>query len=317
MNILITGGAGFIGSNLAFFLVKNKHHVWVVDNFITGSKHNLQPLLNNPLFSFINADVSKNKYLQKLKSINFDIIYHLASPASPVQYEKYPLETLLVNSLGSKILLDFIREARQTKFVFASTSEVYGDPLEHPQKESYWGNVNSYGPRSCYDEAKRFGESLCYTYLHKYGVDVRIVRIFNTYGPNMERHDGRVISNFIVQALTGQPITVYGDGKQTRSFCYIADMIEGLWLIGNKKISGEVINLGQNQENSILDIANLIKSLTYSNSSIVFKPLPQDDPKRRQPDISKAKKLLGWKPKTNLKQGLKTTINYFKNRFSL
>ncbi len=317
MNILITGGAGFIGSNLAAYLLQKKHRVWAVDNFITGSKQNIRSLLNNHLFSFLDADVIKNNYLEKFKNIKFDLVYHLASPASPAQYEKYPLETLLVNSVGTKNLLDFVKSQQNTKFVFASTSEVYGDPLEHPQKETYWGNVNSYGPRSCYDESKRFGESLCYTYFHKYSLNITIVRIFNTYGPNMEQHDGRVISNFILQALTAKPITIYGDGKQTRSFCYVADMISALWFVANKKVSGEIINLGQDKETSIIDIAKLIKSLTGSSSKIVFKPLPADDPKRRRPDISKAKKLLGWRPQTELKQGLKLTINYFSQRFFL
>ncbi|MEK9179230.1 MAG: GDP-mannose 4,6-dehydratase, partial [Patescibacteria group bacterium] len=255
--------------------------------------------------------------IQQLSNVAFDNVFHLASPASPVQYIKYPLETLRLNTEGTRLLLEYVKENPATKILFASTSEVYGDPLEHPQKETYWGNVNSFGPRSCYDEAKRFGEALCYSYQHLFNLDIRIVRIFNTYGPNMEQNDGRVISNFITQALSKKPITIYGDGTQTRSFCYVTDLVDGLISMMQADTKGMVINLGNPQEESMIDMARKIKELTSSSSEITYHDLPEDDPKRRRPDVTKAQKYLNWNPKIQLEEGLLKTITYFKERFSL
>jgi len=312
MKILITGGAGFIGSNLGKYLLEKNYQVTAVDNLITGTSKNIEDLLNNPLFKFVEMDITQPDFKDRfIKQEPFDLIFHLASPASPIQYDRYPLETLMVNSLGTKNVLDLSSVNHKTKVIYASTSEVYGDPMIHPQVESYWGNVNSYGPRSCYDESKRFGEALCYTYLNKYQADVRIVRIFNTYGPNMEKCDGRVVSNFIVAAIINAPLIVSGEGKQTRSFCYVSDLIEGLYLMSQKPVQGEVINLGNPNELTILEIAKKIIQLTKSSSKIIFQPLPKDDPKKRKPNITKAKELLGWEPKIDLELGLQKTINYF------
>lgn len=313
--ILITGVAGFIGSNLAEDLILKKNQIFGLDNLITGSEENLKNLKKNPLFSFLQADLIDFNFDSFFSSISFDIVYHLASPASPKQYQKYSIETLKANSLGTINLLEFMVRSKSKVFIFASTSEVYGDPLIHPQREDYYGNVNSFGWRACYDEGKRFGEACCYHYSKKYGLDIRIARIFNTYGPNMEKDDGRVISNFITQALEGKEITIYGDGSQTRSFCYITDMIRGLKLMAEKKIRGEIINLGNPKETKIFEIAQLIKKKVNPSAKINFLPLPADDPKRRKPDISKAKKLLGWQPKVDLNDGLDLTIEYFKKRF--
>lgn len=313
MKILITGGAGFIGSNLAEFYLSNNDEVFVVDSLITGSKANIEALLKNPRFHFYQKDVCTFD-LSPLPS--FDIIYHLASPASPVQYKKYPIETLRVNSEGTYRLLECMKRNKSKIFVLASTSEVYGDPKVHPQTESYWGNVNPVGVRSCYDEGKRFAEALTISYFRKYNLDIRIARIFNTYGPNMEENDGRVISNFVMQALTNKPITVYGNGEQTRSFCYVSDMVQVLSLCGTKPdIAGEIINVGNPEEYSIKEVATIIKKETKSVSEIISKPIDDDDPKQRQPDITKAKKLLGWEPKVTFLEGLHKTLPYFKNRF--
>ncbi len=317
MKILITGGAGFIGSHLTALFLDQGHEVWVIDNLLTSSRKNLDQALGEPRLKFIQADVSLPDSLSEIRNTGFDAVYHLASPASPIQYEKYPLETLKANAFGTYHLLELIRHRPETRFILASTSEVYGDPLVHPQTETYWGNVNPYGPRSCYDEAKRFAEAVSYTYLKKYGADTRIARIFNTYGPNMEKEDGRVISNLIVQALSGSPLTVHGNGEQTRSFCYVTDLVEALAKMAEADIRGEVINLGNPNELSINRIAETIRDLTGSNSEIVHRPLPQDDPQKRKPDIAKAKRLLGWEPKTNLENGLKSTISYFRERFRL
>lgn len=317
MKILITGGAGFIGSNLATKLLNENHEVWVLDNLLTGSKKNIESLMGNKNFTFVQGDVIEVGTIQQFNNILFDCIFHLASPASPVQYVKYPLETLRANSEGTRVVLEYVKKNPTTKIVFASTSEVYGDPLEHPQKETYWGNVNSFGPRSCYDESKRFGEALCYSYQHLFDLDIRIVRIFNTYGPNMEKNDGRVISNFITQALSKKPITIYGDGTQTRSFCYVTDLVDGLTTMMQSDTKGMVVNLGNPQEESMIDMAKKIKKLTASPSEITYNPLPEDDPKRRKPDITKAQKFLNWNPKIQLEEGLLKTINYFKERFSL
>lgn len=310
MNILITGGAGFIGSNLAQFHVHNNDTVTILDNLITGRKENISSILTTPHCTFIEQDITTYDFSQ-LPS--FDIIYHLASPASPKQYKKYPVETLMTNSLGTYNLLEFARKSKNGVFVLASTSETYGDPLVHPQPESYWGNVNPIGLRSCYDEAKRFAEALTMTYFRKYTLDTRIARIFNTYGPNMEKEDGRVISNFIVQALMNKPITVYGDGQQTRSFCFVSDMVEALHkLATTKNIAGEIVNLGNPEERSIREMAELIQLKTGTKSQIVSQPIDEDDPKKRKPDISKANRLLNWEPIIPLEQGINTTIQYFK-----
>ncbi len=308
MRVLITGAAGFIGSHLCERFLKEGHEVIGIDNFITGDKDNIKDFSNHKNFKLIEKDLTSISEIEG----NFDIIYHLASPASPKHYTEYPLETMLVNSLGTKLLLDKARNDK-TIFVYASTSEVYGDPLVHPQKESYYGNVNPVGKRSMYDEAKRFGEALCMVYLRKYNVDVRIARIFNTYGPRMGIDDGRVIPNFMVQAIKDLPLTIYGDGNQTRSFCYIDDMIEGLYRMGTKKaIKGEIINLGNPYEIKIIELADIIEKIVSKKLKREFLPLPEDDPKRRCPDIEKARKILNWKPKVEFARGLKLTYEYFK-----
>jgi nucleoside-diphosphate-sugar epimerase len=305
--ILVTGGAGFIGSHLCEELLKKDYQVVCLDNLITGSEENIKALKNNPNFEFIKADVIQGLDL----NLDLNFIFHLASPASPVDYQKYPEETALTNSLGTLNFLKFAVE-NAVRILIASTSEVYGDPKEHPQKETYWGNVNSFGPRSCYDESKRFGETLTYIYLHKNDVDARIVRIFNTYGPRMRKDDGRAVSNFINQALEGKEMTIYGDGESTRSFCYISDMVDGLIkLMFGDKTKGEVVNIGNPEEYKIIDLANKIKVLTGSQSEIIFKPALPDDPQQRKPDITKAKELLGWEPKVSLEEGLKKTIEYY------
>jgi nucleoside-diphosphate-sugar epimerase len=310
MKILITGVAGFIGSNLAQVLLKKNYEIFGIDNFITGSKRNIGPMLSNKQFHFFSNDICTFNF-NELPAC--DVVYHLASPASPVQYKKFPIETLTTNSEGTQKVLKYVEDNKNIIFVLASTSEVYGDPQIHPQKETYWGNVNPNGVRSCYDEGKRFAEALTFAYFRKYKIDARIARIFNTYGPNMEKDDGRVISNFIMQSLLHKPITLYGTGKQTRSFCYISDMIEALVSIGTKKnITGEVINIGNPHELSITKLATLIKQLTKSSSQISHEPIDEDDPKKRNPDISKAKQLLDWSPKISLEQGIIKTIEYFR-----
>jgi nucleoside-diphosphate-sugar epimerase len=306
MKILVTGGAGFIGSFLCERLIDNDHEVICLDNLSTGKKINIKHLLDKQKFQFFKHDVTEPIDLK------FDLIFHMASPASPIDYQKMPIETSMTNSLGTFNMLKLSRK-NKAKFLITSTSEVYGDPLEHPQKETYWGNVNPFGVRSCYDESKRFSETLTMTFFRKYNLDVRIARIFNTFGPRMRKDDGRAIPNFMVQSLTSKPITVYGDGKQTRSFCYITDMIDGLMsLMFTNNISGEVINLGDTEEKTILSVAKLVKNLTNSDSEIVFRPLPIDDPARRRPDISKAKRLLDWEPKIDFIDGLKRTVEWFK-----
>lgn len=311
MNILITGGAGFIGSHLTKFHLLKGDQVVVVDNFVTGSKGNLKTEINNKNLKIIEADIT-NFDFSKLSG--FDIVYDLASPASPKDFVNLSVEILKTNSLGLINLLDFFVKSGSKTFVFSSTSEVYGDPLEHPQKESYFGNVNSAGIRSCYDEGKRFAEALMMAYFRKYKKDVRIARIFNTYGPFMKRDDGRVVSNFVNQVLNREPITIYGDGTQTRSLCYVSDMVEGLYsLATTNNIPGEIINIGNPNEKTILEIADIIKKLSQSESEIVFKTIGEDDPKKRCPDITKAKNLLNWQPKISLEDGLLKTIEYFKN----
>jgi len=304
---LVTGGAGFIGSHLCEKLLNSGYRVLCMDNFITGRKENIQPLFSNPHFQFLYHDVIKPTDLKE----GVHYIFHFASPASPVHYQWYPLETALVNSTGTKNLLD-VTLGGPTKFLLASTSEVYGDPLVHPQKENYWGNVNTVGPRSCYDESKRLAETLTTIYHQEFGCDVTIVRIFNTYGPRMKKDDGRVVSNFICQAIQNLPLTVYGDGKQTRSLCYIDDLIEGIIkVMFSKTTSGEVFNLGNPHEVTIGELATLIKQFTHSKSEITYYPLPQDDPKQRNPDIQKIQKRLSWSPKVSLEKGLTQTIQWF------
>lgn len=309
MNILIAGGAGFIGSNLTNFHLKRKDTVFVIDNFITGSIENIKPFFKQNSFHFIQEDIVNYNFT---KLPTFDIIYHLASPASPIQYKKYPIETLLANSQGTFKLLEFFKKSKSRSFVLASTSEVYGDPMVHPQLENYWGNVNPVGIRSCYDEGKRFAEALTMAYFRKFKLNIRIARIFNTYGPYMEQNDGRVISNFIIQALTKKPITIYGDGKQTRSFCYVSDMVRGLYLLAStEKIAGEIINLGNPNEKTISQISILIKEMVETKAKIIFQSIDSDDPKKRKPNISKAIQMLKWKPDVSLNTGLQKTINYF------
>lgn len=310
MNILITGGAGFIGSHLTKKYLENDHDVYVIDNLITGSKRNLEDLKLDKLH-FHEADIQAFDY-SSLPQI--DITFHMASPASPIQYKKHPVETLMTNANGTYKLMEAMKSGIIKRLVLASTSEIYGDPLEHPQKETYWGNVHTIGPRACYDEAKRFAEALVSTYYRSYGVSVRIARIFNTFGPNMEVQDGRVVSNFINQCISNQPITIYGTGDQTRSFCYVSDLVQGLVSLAEKSgIDGEVVNLGNPNERTVTELATMVKTLTQSPSEIVYKPIDEDDPKRRKPDISKAKGLLDWTPQVSIEDGLQKTIDYFKN----
>ncbi len=302
---VVTGGAGFIGSHLCRSLLENGHKVICIDNLCTGSRGNVSGLKGD--FEFLEKDVKEGVELEG----PVDSIFHLASRASPVDFLKYPIDILLTNSLGTYNMLKLAKE-KKARFLLASTSEIYGNPLEHPQKETYFGNVNSLGPRSCYDESKRFAESMTMNFHEKFGVDVRIARIFNTYGEFMKADDGRVIPNFINQALRGKDITIYGDGKQTRSFCYVSDLVEGLEKLMVSEHNGTVFNLGSPNELSIIEVANLIKRLTGSDSEIVFKEALENDPERREPDISKARKLLDWKPEVELEEGLKKTIKYFR-----
>ncbi|MCX6816320.1 MAG: GDP-mannose 4,6-dehydratase [Candidatus Beckwithbacteria bacterium] len=316
--VLISGGAGFIGSNLAESLLKENYKVLCLDNFSTGSKENVAGLMENGNFLLLNTDVTKRLSDIVLDS-KIDYIFHLASPASPneaspISYMNLPLETMDANSIGTRRLLRLAKK-NQAKFLFASTSEIYGDPSIHPQTEDYWGNVNPIGPRACYDESKRFGEALTMVYLRKFHVDARIVRIFNTYGPGMNLRDGRAVVNFIVAALKNQPITIFGRGKQTRSLCYVSDMVDGLKkALFSPKTKGEVFNLGNPVEYTILQIANKIKKAVGSQSAIVYADLPDDDPRRRRPDISKAKKQLNWAPKVKFSQGLAKTIKFFQEK---
>ena len=312
---LVTGGAGFIGAHVCSELLKKGYKVICLDNLITGNKKNIEELESNPLFSYLEHDIIKSSPIidEELTGI-----FHLASPASPnkksqTSYINFPIETLLVNSQGTFNLLNLAKE-KNPRFLFASTSEVYGNPLVSPQPETYFGNVNPNGIRSVYDEGKRFGEAMCMAFFRKFGLDVRIMRIFNTYGDKMQKSDGRVVSDFINQALEGKPITVFGEGAQTRSFCFIDDLVGGIISFMEKPdIAGEVINLGNPVEYKIIDLAKLVKELTGSNSEIVFEPLPEDDPLQRRPDITKAKNLLGFEPKVLLEDGLRKTIEYFKS----
>ena len=304
MRILVTGGAGFIGSHLCERLLKEGHEVLCLDNLFSGSKRNILHLLDDKNFEFIRHDIVQPILLE------VDMIYHLACPASPVYYQMNPVKTIKTNVMGTINMLGLAKRVK-ARILLASTSEVYGNPTVHPQREDYWGNVNPIGPRSCYDEGKRVAECLMFDYHRQNNVDIRVVRIFNTYGPRMAINDGRVISNFIVQALRGEPLTVYGDGSQTRSFCYVDDMVKGIVRAMEEDYIGP-INLGNPEEVTILELAKKIISLTGSHSRIEFKPLPPDDPVRRKPDISLARKILKWEPKVPLEEGLKRTIEYFR-----
>lgn len=309
-SVLVTGGAGFIGSHLCDFLIEKGYKVICLDNLLTGSKKNIEHLLDNPNFEFVEANVASSI---EYPVSGIDYIFHLASPASPIDYQNHPEETLLANSIGTLNILNLTKE-KGAKVLIVSTSEIYGDPKEHPQKETYYGNVNSFGPRACYDESKRFAEAATYVFLQKYGIDARIARIFNTYGPKMQKDDGRVVSNFINQAISGGLITIDGDGTQTRSFCFVSDMVEGLFkamfLEGTK---GEIFNLGNPDEYSVKDLAEKIIKMTGSRSEVKYSgTFRTDDPMRRQPDISKAKKILSWEPKVSLEDGLQKTIEYYK-----
>jgi len=308
MKILVTGGAGFIGSHLCDYLLDNGNEVICMDNLLTGSEDNISHLKGNEKFEFVNHDVTEFIRVDG----DLDYILHFASPASPIDYLELPIQTLKVGSLGTHNALG-LAKAKNAKFLLASTSEVYGDPLVHPQPESYWGNVNPTGPRGVYDEAKRFAEALTLAYHRTHGIDTRIARIFNTFGPRMRMKDGRVVPNFMTQALTKKPLTVYGDGSQTRSFCYVSDMVEGIYklMLSNET---EPINIGNPEEMSIIDFANKINELTGAGSEIVFEDLPVDDPKTRQPDITKAKSVLGWEPKVSLDEGLKKTLDWFRTK---
>lgn len=308
MRIVVTGGAGFLGSHLCDFLINEGHTVICIDNLITGNTDNITHLMGNEKFKFIHHDVTNYIFIEG----KLDAILHFASPASPIDYQELPIQTLKVGSLGTHKALGLAKE-KKAKFLLASSSEVYGDPLVSPQKEDYWGNVNSVGPRGVYDEAKRFAEAMVMAYHYYHKIDTKIARIFNTYGARMRKKDGRVVPAFINQALEGKPITVFGDGTQTRSFCYVSDMVQGIYKLLLSNIN-EPINLGNPQEMSINDFAKIILKLTKSKSKIIRKPLPVDDPKIRQPDITRAKKLLNWSPRVPLEEGLQKTIEYFKKR---
>lgn len=314
---LVTGGAGFIGSFVCEKLLAKDNRVICVDNFVTGQRKNIEHLLPNPNFTLIEADVSNISDLKFQNSeFHFDYIVHLASPAgpnpkSPKSYHALPVETYLVNSIGTHYLLELAKQHGAT-LLFASTSEVYGDPEVHPQPETYWGHVNPIGPRAIYDESKRLGEAICAAWSRKFGVQTRIARIFNTYGPRMNPDDGRAIPLFIQSAINNQPLTIHGDGHQTRSFCYVDDQVDGLLALLHSNLNADPINIGNPNELTIKDLAEKIIALANSKSTIQYNKLPEDDPERRRPEISKAKKLLNWEPKVNLQDGLLKTIDYFR-----
>jgi UDP-glucuronate decarboxylase len=311
--VVITGVAGFLGSHLAKDLIDQGNEVIGIDNLYTGKKKNLTDL-NKDKFTFINTDICSNELLKHPLLKNIHEIYHLACPASPKYYQARPLETINANTVGTINMLELAKQNR-AKILYASTSEVYGDPEVSPQPETYRGNVNTWGPRACYDESKRMGEVFCYLYYSLYNVKVRVARIFNTYSAGLANDDGRVISNFVIQALTGKDITVYGNGEQTRSFCYVTDTIAGFKkMMENEKANGEIINIGNPTEYKIIEIAHLVKELTNSDSHIIFLPLPEDDPRQRKPNIQKAKMLLNWEPKVSIDEGLKQTINMYKEK---
>ncbi|HWZ57976.1 MAG TPA: UDP-glucuronic acid decarboxylase family protein [Gemmatimonadaceae bacterium] len=307
MRVLITGAAGFLGSHLSDRFLREGHEVIGLDNFITGHPDNLAHLTNEPGFEFVRHNISTYTYVAG----QIDGVLHFASPASPIDYLENPIQTLKVGALGTHNALG-LAKAKGARFFLASTSEVYGDPLEHPQTESYWGNVNPIGPRGVYDEAKRFAEAMTMAYHRKHGIETRIVRIFNTYGPRMRPRDGRVVSNFIVQALCGEPITVYGDGSQTRSFCYVDDEVDGIYRLF---MNGDAnpTNIGNPDEYTVKELAEIVVELTGSSSPIVYRPLPEDDPKVRRPDITRARTMLGWTPKVPVRVGVEKTIAYFQS----
>jgi dTDP-glucose 4,6-dehydratase len=307
MRIVVTGAAGFLGSHLSDHLIGKGHEVIGLDNLITGTTRNIEHLSDKSGFTFMKHDVTE--YIDIAGPV--DAVLHFASPASPVDYLEYPIQTLKVGALGTHKALGLAKQ-KHARFLLASSSEVYGDPLVHPQTEDYWGNVNPIGPRGVYDEAKRFAEAITFAYHRTHGVDTKIARIFNTYGPRMRAGDGRVVPNFINQALEGKPLTVYGDGSQTRSFCYVSDLIEGVVRLLLSDVN-DPVNLGNPEEMTIIDFANRLVDLTGAGSDIAFQPLPVDDPKVRQPDISAATRLLDWKPEVSLEDGLRRTIDYFRN----
>ena len=309
--ILVTGGSGFVGSHLCERLIREGNEVVCLDNFFTGSRVNIEPLLDDHRFELVRHDVTEPLTLE------VDEVFHLACPASPIHYQRNPVRTIRTAVEGTLNMLDLAREVK-ARILIAPTSEVYGDPAVHPQRESYWGNVNPIGPRACYDEGKRCAEALAVSYARQYGVEVRIARIFNTYGPRMHENDGRVVSNFTVQALRGEPITLYGEGQQTRSFCYVSDLIEGFLRLMASPHGADPVNLGNPRETTVRELAEMIKKLTGSGSEIVKEPLPKDDPTRRRPDISRAQSLLdGWGPKVPLEEGLTATIADFAKRLGL
>jgi len=305
---VITGGAGFLGSHLVDLLLQRGHQVIAIDNFVTGNVDNIVHLGGHPRFQFIQQDVTEFLFLHG----PVDYVWHFASPASPIDYLELPIQTLKVGSLGTHKALGLAKHKR-ARFLLASTSEIYGDPLVHPQAETYWGNVNPIGPRGCYDEAKRFAEAMTMAYHREHGIATRIVRVFNTYGPRMRLNDGRVVPAFFSQALRNQPLTVFGDGSQTRCFCYCSDLVEGIYRLMMSR-TNEPVNLGNPREMSVLEFAREILRVTGSRSRIVFKPLPKDDPRQRQPDLTRAKRLLGWEPKVSLEEGLRHTLKYFRSR---
>jgi len=306
VRILITGAAGFLGSHLCDRFLAEGHEVIGMDNFLTGTRENLQHLQDNPAFRFVEHDVTREIEIDG----PLDGVLHFASPASPIDYLELPIQTLKVGSLGTHKTLG-LAKAKRARYLIASTSEVYGDPQLHPQPETYWGHVNPIGPRGVYDEAKRFAEAMTMAYHRYHGVDTRIVRIFNTYGPRMRPEDGRVVSNFIVQALKGEPLTAYGSGQQTRSFCYVADEVDGIYRLFMSDYTNPV-NIGNPDEFTILELARRVLELTGSDAQIEFRPLPEDDPKVRRPDITVARTVLGWEPKISLEEGLRRTIPYFR-----
>jgi dTDP-glucose 4,6-dehydratase len=309
MRIVITGGAGFLGSHLCDRCLKEGHDVVAVDNFITGDPNNIAHI-NSPHFSFRKQNISEGIFVDGA----VDFILHFASPASPVDYLELPIQTLKVGALGTHNALGLAR-AKNAGLLLASTSEIYGDPLVHPQTENYWGNVNSIGPRGCYDEAKRFAEAIVMAYSRQHNIETRIVRIFNTYGPRMRLYDGRIVPNFIKQAILGEPLTIYGDGSQTRSFCYVSDLVDGIYrlMLSEERLP---VNIGNPNEFTVQELAQQIIMLTNSTSQIAYQPLPEDDPKRRKPDITKAKKLLDWEPKVLLPEGLACTLASFELRIN-
>ncbi len=304
---VVTGGAGFIGSHLCEYLLDNGEHVIAVDNLGSGSRDNLRGLLEKDDFTFIEHDVREPLKIGE----KMDFLYNLASRASPADFDRFPAEIMMTNSLGTYNVINAALEDG-ARFLMASTSESYGDPDVSPQPETYWGHVNPVGPRSCYDESKRFAEALTMTFIRHHGLDGRIIRIFNTYGPRMRLDDGRVVPNFITQALSGKPLTVYGDGTQTRSFCYVSDLVRGIYGMMRAGPKGSVVNLGNPDEMTVLELAVKIKEMTGSSSEIVHRPLPENDPLQRRPDISKARALLGWEPEVGLEEGLRNTIEWFR-----